>query len=62
MDIDFKDYTEKDIHAIQEKAFEPTKDVKCPRCGSSLIFHEFGSAYEVKCPTDGCLHETARGL
>ena len=61
-EIDFKEYTEKDNEALEYKASNPYEDVKCPRCGKSLIYHAFGNSYEVKCPTNGCIHETVRGL
>lgn len=62
MAIDFKDYTEKDDEALEAKAANPTNDVKCPRCGRSLIYRAVGNSYEVKCPTEGCIHEALRGL
>ena len=54
--------TEEEIDAMDEKAENPDADVKCPRCGESLVFSASGSSYEVVCPTDGCIHLTSRGL
>lgn len=62
MAIDFKDYTDKDAEALEKKALNPLDDVKCPRCGKSLIFRATGNSYEVKCPTKGCIHESVRGI
>ncbi len=62
MAIDFKDYTKKDIEALERKAANPIKEVECPRCGQLLIYYAAGNSYEVKCPTSGCIHESVRGL
>lgn len=55
-------YTEKELNALDEKAMNPEKIVFCPRCGKELVFRSVGNSYQVKCPTEGCLSETCRGL
>ncbi len=55
-------YTIEEWEALDKKLEAPESNVKCPRCGKMLEFHDFKSACEVKCPTSGCLVETVRGL
>lgn len=54
--------TKEEIDALEKKAESPQLSVKCPRCGSELAFRRCGNSYEVKCPTEGCIIETCRGL
>lgn len=55
-------YTEKECAALHEKARAPKSKVLCPRCGKELAYRAVGNSYEVKCPTEGCLVMTCRGL
>lgn len=38
------------------------KETLCPICGGVVRLNDFGSAYEIKCDTEGCLYEVGRGL
>ena len=55
-------YSEKELAALEQKAKTPESKVLCPRCGNELAYREAGSSYEVKCPTEGCISLTVRGL
>lgn len=55
-------YTKEEWDALEQKALNPTTDVKCPRCSKSLIFRSAGNSYEVRCPTENCISERVRGL
>ncbi len=55
-------YTEKEILAMEQKARTPREKVLCPRCGKELGYRSVGNSYEVKCPTEGCIVMTCRGL
>ncbi|SHL33546.1 hypothetical protein SAMN02745136_04654 [Anaerocolumna jejuensis DSM 15929] len=37
-------------------------DLPCPRCGSKLIYENYGSAHIIRCEKDNCLKVTYRGL
>lgn len=34
----------------------------CPRCGSKLIYEDYGSAHIVRCEKENCVKVTYRGL
>ena len=55
-------FTEKELDAMYEKEMTPSKNVTCPRCGRLLVYKDFGSAYTVECPTEGCIRKTVRGI
>lgn len=55
-------YTEADLSALHKKEMDPEAQIFCPRCGEELEFRSVGSSYEVKCPTDGCIKLTVRGV
>ena len=55
-------YTKEEWSALDQKALNPTTDVKCPRCGKSLLYRSAGNSYEVRCPTENCISESVRGL
>lgn len=38
------------------------KETICPICGGIIRVIDYGSAYEIKCDTEGCLYEVGRGL
>lgn len=56
------EYNERENAALDEKMDHPEKVVICPRCGAELRYRAFKTAWEVKCPTDGCLSFTVRGI
>lgn len=56
------DYTSEEIKAIYRKSDNPKLAVKCPRCGAMLVYSESASAYEVHCPTEGCIRNVWRGI
>lgn len=46
-----------------DKKFEnPKLVIKCPRCGAILEYIEFPTAEQVKCPTEGCIQVSLRGI
>lgn len=55
-------YSEKEISALEKKMVNPTAVVVCPRCGEELSYRAVGNSCEVKCPTEGCIVGTSRGL
>ncbi|MCM1440363.1 MAG: hypothetical protein NC131_14335 [Roseburia sp.] len=55
-------YSEKELAALEQKAKTPDSKVVCPRCGKELTYRAVGNSYEVKCPTEGCISLTVRGL
>lgn len=54
--------TKEELLIMDKKALNPQNEVLCPRCGKPLEYFDYGSSYIVKCPTDGCLKETMRGI
>lgn len=56
------EYNQTDINAIDQKMQSPASVVICPRCGKELAYRSVGNSCEVKCPTDGCIKGTSRGL
>lgn len=48
--------------ALEKKMENPEAYVKCPRCGSLIEYKKYDSAILVKCPTEGCIKETLRGI
>ena len=57
---------EKEILRAQ-KAIEEIETVgctalRCLRCNSNYVFEDYGSAYVIRCETEGCFKITARGL
>ncbi len=55
-------YSEEEWNALDEKMEHPERVVYCPRCGKELIYRGVGNSCEVKCPTEGCIKGTLRGL
>ena len=55
-------YTELEKDALRDKINDPSKNIKCPRCGKYLNYREINNSCEVKCPTDNCLIGTVRGI
>ena len=37
-------------------------NVKCPRCGNSIIIEDKNTSYSVRCKTDDCIVAEFRGL
>ncbi len=62
MAIDFKEYTKKDIEAIEKKMETPESVVLCPRCGKPLTYYSADNSCAVECPTTGCIHGSVRGI
>lgn len=54
--------TEKEQNALQEKLYNPTKYVKCPRCGNEIIYEERGNSIAVECKSPKCIYGGIRGL
>lgn len=48
--------------AIEQMRRTGSTDLKCLRCGLSFILEDYGSAYVIRCETQGCFKITARGL
>lgn len=48
--------------ALNEKMNNPTKDVRCPRCGNMIIYEKRGNSIAVECNTKGCIYGGIRGL
>ncbi len=55
-------YTDKELHALDEKFKHPQRKVFCPRCGKELQYKKIGHSCEVKCQTENCLYDAIRGL
>ena len=55
-------YSNREIEAMDAKLNNPAETVICPRCGKELHFKDYGSACEVKCSTNDCLHGVVRGI
>jgi len=58
----FRDYTEEEWDALDEKLDNPEDMVLCPRCGNEIIYKELGNSISVECLTDGCIFGGIRGL
>ena len=54
--------TEDERKALQEKEENPSKEVRCPRCGGVISYREVGTSYTVYCETDGCIKMSVRGI
>lgn len=48
--------------ALNKKLENPKAYVRCPRCGGVIEYKRFDSAIRVKCPTDGCIEKSLRGI
>ncbi len=48
--------------ALQEKLDNPSKSVKCPRCGNEIIYEKRGNSIAVECKTSKCIAGGIRGL
>ncbi len=48
--------------ALQEKLDNPSKTVKCPRCGNEIIYEKRGNSIAVECKTSKCIAGGIRGL
>ena len=57
-----RDYTKKEWAALDDKLYNPKKDVKCPRCGNQITYAEIGNSTSVKCITQNCIFGGSRGL
>lgn len=53
---------EKEKMALQKKLNNPNTTVKCPRCGSEIIYEKRGNSVAVECTTKGCIFGGIRGL
>lgn len=54
--------TKEERAALNEKMKNPHKVVKCPRCGAELGYKAFETAWSVRCPTEGCISKSLRGI
>lgn len=65
-EYEFMILNEKDFAAIDKALEQQMKHEKitetCPRCGNQLLYIQYGSSYEVRCATDGCISEVVRGI
>ena len=57
-----QEFAKEECEAMDYKMEHQEEEVKCPRCGRKLIFYGYSSGCEVKCETEGCIHETLRGI
>ena len=48
--------------ALWEKMKNPSKLVKCPRCGNEILYIERGNSIAVECKTQDCIHGGIRGI
>ncbi len=48
--------------ALNKKMENPNAFVKCPRCGAPIEFIKIGNSVVVKCPTEGCIKKSLRGI
>lgn len=55
-----------DFEVLDKAAAEYFKEGKistrCHRCGGKITCIEYGNSYEVRCETDDCISERARGI
>lgn len=56
------EYSEAEWNALDAKMENESMTVYCPRCGKELKFTDYGCGCEVKCPTEGCIKMTVRGI
>ena len=49
-------------NALREKLENPKKSVKCPRCGSEIIYEKRGNSIAVECTKPKCIYGGIRGL
>ena len=55
-------YSDQEWAALDKKIENPHTKVFCPRCGKELSYVSAGNSCEARCPTEGCIKETIRGL
>ena len=48
--------------AIEEIESTGSTKLRCLRCDSNYVLEDYGSAYVIRCETEGCFKITARGL
>lgn len=48
--------------ALNHKIECPAKTVKCPRCGSEILYRELKNGIIVECKTPNCISGSIRGL
>ncbi|WP_160680439.1 hypothetical protein [Clostridium sp. C8-1-8] len=53
------DYIDK---ADEDFARYGNTNLNCPRCGSKLIYEDYGSAHIIRCEKENCIKITYRGL
>jgi predicted RNA-binding Zn-ribbon protein involved in translation (DUF1610 family) len=53
---------EAEKQALKDKLNNPDKTVKCPRCGSEIIYEKRGNSIAVECKTPKCIFGGIRGL
>ena len=56
------EWGEAEKRALIEKLNHPQKLVKCPRCGSELVYEKRGNSIAVECRTARCIYGGIRGL
>lgn len=54
--------SEKEQAALDRKIGNPKLLVSCPRCGAEIKYTKFATAVVAKCPTDGCIKKSLRGI
>ena len=54
--------SEEEVRIINKKIENPSLSVKCPKCGTELIFIEGRSSDEIRCGTPGCIKGVIRGI
>ena len=55
-------YSKDEMKALNDKFEAPEKEVKCPRCGKTLVYKSVGNSCEVRCETPNCLCDAIRGI
>lgn len=53
---------ESEKKTLREKLENPKKIVKCPRCGSEIIYEKRGNSIAVECTKRNCIYSGIRGL
>jgi DNA-directed RNA polymerase subunit RPC12/RpoP len=56
------DMNEDEKKALEDKLNNPDKTVKCPRCGSEIIYEKRGNSIAIECKTPKCISGGLRGL
>ncbi len=54
--------TDLEKQALKEKLENPTREVRCPRCGNKIVYEKRGNSVAVECKTIGCIFGGVRGL